>query len=96
MVSEKSGYGTFSFPGVPYRAPLGVLGSPRGSLRLLQPAASAGSWLGWLALAGLLLRFRLDFGLILGLGWLRLRNSTLLGFGLSFTRILIGFGLISA
>ena len=49
-------------------------------------------WL-WLALAGLLLGFRLDFGLI-GLGWLWLRISPGLGFWLSFTMILVGFGLL--
>ena len=45
---------------------------------------------------GLLLGFRLDFGLILGLGWLWRRISVGFGFWLSFTRILVGFGLISA
>ena len=55
--------------------------------------ASALAWLGlWLALAGLLLGF-LDFGLILGLGWLWLWISVGFGFWLSFTRIWIGFRL---
>ena len=45
---------------------------------------------------GLLLGFRLDFGLILGLGWLWRRISVGFGFWLSFTKILVGFGLISA
>ena len=46
-----------------------------GAAQRLWSEASAGSpgfgWLlAWLALAGLLLGFRLDFGLILGLAWI--------------------------
>ena len=66
---------------------MGAVGLASGS-RL----AVAGS--GWLS-AGFSLGFRLDFGLILGLGWLWLKISAGFNFWLSFTRILIGFGLIS-
>ena len=86
----------FSTWSPPYRAslqgPLRVLGSPRLGRGL------AGGWLGLLALAsasasafGLLLGFRMYFGLILGLGWLWLgfgwisaSGSHSLGFGLDF------------
>ena len=96
----------FSFSsGVPYGAPLqGVLGSPRsrsacrtgfpvGAVGLASGSRLAVAGSGWLS-AGFSLGFRLDFGLILGLGWLWLRISVGFGFWLSFTRILIGLGLI--
>ena len=44
---------------------------------------------GWLWLA-----FRLSAGFLEGLAWIWLRISVGFGFWLSFTRILVGFGLI--
>ena len=95
----------FLAPGAPLQGPEGVPRGPRESqevLGWLERRVVARGWLPgagcWLAF-GLLLSFRLDFGLMLGLGWasgLGFRLDLTSGFhSLRFCFDLAGFCLIS-